>query len=126
MGRNQIIQLHRNLYLTGLIILRDSLLVGAGFYVRYVSLPKPRTLSRYFDVTLVTAQLAPTFISKCNTSVQLCLTFGTLGVKVALTSITTVASAISYIYARKSTYRILKAKKTKLKPVQQKPRSEGG
>lgn len=129
------------IYLTGLIILRDSLLVGAGFYVRYVSLPKPRTLSRYFDVTLVTAQLAPTFISKCNTSVQLCLTFGTLGVKVldltteatpvleamwALTSITTVASAISYIYARKSTYRILKAKKTKLKPVQQKPRSEGG
>lgn len=70
-------------YLTGLIILRDMLLVSAGFYIRYISLPKPRTLSRYFDASLATAQLAPTFISKCNTLVQLCLTFGTLGVKVA-------------------------------------------
>ncbi|KAL1461203.1 hypothetical protein WDU94_013122 [Cyamophila willieti] len=117
-------------YLTGLIILRDILLVGAGFYVRYISLPKPRTLSRYFDVSLATVQLAPTFISKCNTSVQLFLTFGTLGVSVfdltdkampvmeamwALTAFTTVASAISYIYARNTTYRILHSTQPKVK-----------
>lgn len=117
-------------YLTGLIILRDSLLVSAGFYIRYISLPKPRTLSRYFDVSLATAQLEPTFISKLNTLIQLFLTFGTLGVKVmnlteeampvmeamwALTGVTTVASAISYAYARNTTFKILQKSKRKTK-----------
>uniref|UniRef100_A0A8D8Y8X4 cardiolipin synthase (CMP-forming) n=1 Tax=Cacopsylla melanoneura TaxID=428564 RepID=A0A8D8Y8X4_9HEMI len=128
-------------YLTGLIILRDILLVGAGFYVRYISLPKPRTLSRYFDVSLATAQLAPTFISKCNTSVQLFLTFGTLGVSVfdmteqtmpvmeaiwALTAFTTVASAISYIYARNTTYKILHTTKPKVKSKPNNSKVDGG
>ncbi|KPJ18117.1 putative cardiolipin synthase [Papilio machaon] len=59
--------------LTLLIIARDVALVAAGFVIRYKSLPPPRTLSRYFDVTHATAQLAPTFISKVNTAIQLLL-----------------------------------------------------
>ena len=39
-----------------------------------------KTFRRYFDVTLVTAQLAPTVISKYNTAVQLLLVGTTLGV----------------------------------------------
>nr|CAD7575500.1 unnamed protein product [Timema californicum] len=111
--------------LTGTIIARDLLLVGAGFYIRYQSLPLPqyylevassrsgatklltasyrklattylathminlfgtfqseRTLSRYFDVTYATAQLAPTTISKVNTAVQLLMVASTLAAPV--------------------------------------------
>jgi cardiolipin synthase len=68
--------------LTSMIIARDIVLVVAGFIIRYRSLPPPRTLSRYFDVTHATAQLAPTFISKINTGVQLLLVGSTLAAPV--------------------------------------------
>ncbi|RZC42023.1 cardiolipin synthase 1 [Asbolus verrucosus] len=68
--------------LTSMIIARDVILVAAGFVIRYRSLPPPRTLSRYFDVTHATAQLAPTFISKVNTGVQLLLVGSTLAAPV--------------------------------------------
>ncbi|GBO26315.1 putative cardiolipin synthase (CMP-forming), partial [Araneus ventricosus] len=48
--------------LTSLILFRDACLFGAGFYIRYVSLPPPKTLSRYFDMSLITAKLSPTGI----------------------------------------------------------------
>ncbi|PNF36490.1 putative cardiolipin synthase (CMP-forming) [Cryptotermes secundus] len=69
-------------YLTGAIITRDLLLVAAAFCVRYKSLPPPRTLSRYFDVTHATAQLSPTAISKWNTGMQLVLVATTLAAPV--------------------------------------------
>ncbi|CAJ0963328.1 unnamed protein product [Ranitomeya imitator] len=50
--------------LTAMIILRDIALIGAVFYVRYKTLPPPRTLGRYFNPCYATAQLEPTFISK--------------------------------------------------------------
>uniref|UniRef100_A0A1B6LKR0 cardiolipin synthase (CMP-forming) n=1 Tax=Graphocephala atropunctata TaxID=36148 RepID=A0A1B6LKR0_9HEMI len=106
--------------LTGLIITRDVLLVGAGFVIRYQSLPPPRTLSRYFDVTHATAQLAPTFISKVNTMVQLLTVACTLAAPVfdylehpalyalwCTTAGTTVASAASYLLT-KNTFKFLK------------------
>ncbi|KAF5270896.1 hypothetical protein FQR65_LT17768 [Abscondita terminalis] len=70
------------LALTGLIITRDALLMSAGFIIRYRSLPPPRTIGRYFDVTHATAQLAPTLISKINTGVQLLLVGSTLAAPV--------------------------------------------
>ncbi|XP_074027425.1 cardiolipin synthase isoform X1 [Leptinotarsa decemlineata] len=110
-------------FLTGLIIARDVILVMAGFVIRYKSLPPPRTLSRYFDVSHATAQLAPTFISKVNTGVQLLLVGSTLSAPVFhyvghpfleylwfATGATTVAAALSYILS-KDTYRILKKHK---------------
>lgn len=108
------------LWLTGMILFRDVFLIGAGFVIRYISLPQPRTLSRYFDVTHATAQLAPTFISKVNTAVQLAAVATTLGAPIwsyvdhpylhalwYLTGFTTVAAALSYI-VNKDTYKILK------------------
>ncbi|XP_044729789.1 probable cardiolipin synthase (CMP-forming) [Chrysoperla carnea] len=108
------------LLLTEMIIARDLLLVGAGFVIRFISLPKPRTLSRYFDASHVTAELAPTFISKVNTAVQLTLVATTLAAPVfgfvdhtALhvlwytTGFTTLTSALSYVFS-KNTYKVLR------------------
>lgn len=108
--------------LTALIITRDVSLAGAAFYIRYMSLPPPRTLTRYFDVTHATAQLAPTTISKFNTVVQLLTVAITLTASAfnftdhpivpccwGLTAATTIASAVSYVIS-KNTYKILKTK----------------
>ncbi|KAJ8944947.1 hypothetical protein NQ318_013095 [Aromia moschata] len=105
--------------LTGMIIARDVILVTAGFVIRYRSLPPPKTLSRYFDVTHATAQLAPTFISKVNTGIQLILVGSTLAAPVFhyvghpvleylwyITGVTTIAAGLSYILSR-DTYKIL-------------------
>jgi len=107
--------------LTALIVARDCGLIGAGFYVRYASLPPPRTLGRYFDVTLKTAQLAPMRISKYNTALQLVLAATSLAVPAFdlscndilpilwyVTGTTTVISGLSYVWFAKNTYRILK------------------
>lgn len=109
--------------LTGAIITRDCFLVAAAFYVRYKSLPPPKTLSRYFDVTHATAQLSPTEISKWNTGMQLLLVASTLAAPVFdyvdhpvlhvmwyVTAGTTFASAMSYLIS-KNTYKFLKPKK---------------
>ncbi|CAH1637662.1 unnamed protein product [Spodoptera littoralis] len=110
------------LSLTLLIVSRDVALVTAAFVIRYMSLPPPRTLSRYFDVTHATAQLAPTFISKVNTAIQLLLVGTTLASPVfgfvdhpalqalcGVTAASTVVSAISYLVS-KDTYKFLKNK----------------
>ncbi|XP_055381072.1 probable cardiolipin synthase (CMP-forming) [Condylostylus longicornis] len=108
------------IWLSGIMITRDIILITAGFIIRYISLPSPRTLLRYFDATQVTAQLEPTFISKVNTVVQL-LTIGfSLGAPIwnyadhislqglwYLTGATTAAAAISYL-TNKNTFKILK------------------
>ncbi|XP_023940000.2 probable cardiolipin synthase (CMP-forming) [Bicyclus anynana] len=108
--------------LTLLIVARDIALVAAGFVIRYISLPPPKTLSRYFDVTHATAQLAPTLVSKINTAIQLLLVGTTLASPVfgyvdhpalqalcALTAASTVVSALSYLVS-KDTYKVLKKK----------------
>ena len=47
-----------------LIISRDVALVAATALIRYQTLPKPKTLNRYFDFGLVSVKLNPTWISK--------------------------------------------------------------
>ncbi|XP_050439464.1 probable cardiolipin synthase (CMP-forming) [Adelges cooleyi] len=107
------------IHLTGLIILRDLFLIGAAFHIRYISIPKPITFYKFFDVTNSNVQLAPTFISKVNTTVQLLMVCATLAAPVFdfvdhptlkalwwLTTATTISSAISYIIHRKNTYKI--------------------
>ncbi|XP_015272974.1 PREDICTED: cardiolipin synthase (CMP-forming) isoform X2 [Gekko japonicus] len=68
--------------LTSMIVVRDIALIAAVFYVRYRTLPPPRTLSRYFNPCYATAQLKPTFISKMNTVVQLILVAASLAAPV--------------------------------------------
>ncbi|OXC67995.1 hypothetical protein AYX13_03448 [Cryptococcus neoformans] len=56
-----------------LIVGRDVALSLSAFYFRFISLPKPRTLQRYFDFSIPSAQVTPTKISKINTLLQLIL-----------------------------------------------------
>lgn len=109
------------LWLAVTILFRDVFLIAAAFVIRYRSLPPThRTLAKYFDATHVTAQLAPTFISKVNTAVQLFAVAATLGAPVwnyidhpalhglwYLTGATTFAAAVSYM-VKKDTYRYFK------------------
>lgn len=114
------------LWLTSMIVFRDLFLIAAAFVIRYRSLPKDqRTLTKYFDATNVTAQLAPTFISKVNTVVQLFTIGASLGAPIFnyvdhsmlynlwyLTGVTTFAAALSYVTQRKNTYKyLIKTKK---------------
>ncbi|VDP03032.1 unnamed protein product [Soboliphyme baturini] len=47
-----------------LVVGRDVLLVIWGAYVRYISLPAPRRLRKFFDPTLPTVQIEASLISK--------------------------------------------------------------
>ncbi|XP_055323181.1 probable cardiolipin synthase (CMP-forming) isoform X2 [Sitodiplosis mosellana] len=107
-------------WLCGLIIFRDLFLIIAGFVIRYISLPSPRTLTRYFDATHVTAKLKPTLISKVNTAVQLTTIAASLAAPVYglldhstlvcmwyFTGVTTAAAATSYIFS-KDTYQLIR------------------
>ncbi|XP_075452122.1 cardiolipin synthase (CMP-forming) [Ascaphus truei] len=109
--------------LTIMIILRDLVLISAVFYVRYKTLPPPRTVSKYFNPCYATAQLKPTLISKVNTAVQLILVAASLAAPVfnfvdsiylqtlwCITAITTAASAYSYYHYGQETVKILNNK----------------
>ncbi|XP_031630837.1 probable cardiolipin synthase (CMP-forming) [Contarinia nasturtii] len=111
-------------WLCGMIIFRDVFLIIAGFVIRYISLPPPRTLSRYFDATHVTAKLKPTLISKLNTVVQLTtitaslaapsyglLAHSTLVCMWYFTGLTTAAAATSYIVLSKDTFELIRNRK---------------
>ncbi|PAV19682.1 phosphatidyl synthase [Pyrrhoderma noxium] len=56
-----------------IILGRDVLLVLTAFYVRYKSLPSPKTFRRYWDLSIPSAEVHPTTISKVNTALQLLL-----------------------------------------------------
>lgn len=107
-------------WLAGTVLFRDVFLLAAGFVIRYISLPPPKTLTRYFDATYVTAQLEPTLVSKINTGVQLATIGISLGAPIwnyighpallglwYLTGTTTVAAALSYIL-NKNTFKIIR------------------
>lgn len=122
--------------LTGLIIYRDTAIIAAASYLRYCSLPAPRTVLRYFDATHATIQLAPTGISKLNTALQLTLITAALATPVfgvpspeittvlwGLTIGTTFASGLSYIFSN-NTYKVLG--EMKALGEQQQPTEEKG
>lgn len=50
----------------------------AAIYYRYASLPPPKTLVRYWDFSIPSAEVHPTIISKYNTFLQLILIGSTL------------------------------------------------
>ncbi|KAL1413003.1 hypothetical protein Q8F55_000752 [Vanrija albida] len=99
---------------------RDLALSLWAFYLRYKSIPPPRTLRRYFDVSMPSAEVQPTQISKINTALQLLLmgfttisplitAFPTDGILQALqwtVAGTTIWSGFSYVGA--SGYKFLK------------------
>lgn len=59
---------------TATVILgRDVILAISAVWWRWISLPPPKTMSRYWDFSLPSAEVHPTEISKINTLLQLCL-----------------------------------------------------
>lgn len=115
------------LYLTGLIFTRDLILLSCGGYIRYLSIPKPRTIGQFFDLRLATVQISPTFLSKLNTAIQLIfIAYSLLITCVDLnlfvnnlvyfdyfckfTALSTIVSGLSYLFT-KDTYKFRKLNK---------------
>lgn len=61
------------LWLAVIILGRDVALAMSAIYFRWISLPPPKTMARYWDFSLPSAEVYPTEISKINTLLQLCL-----------------------------------------------------
>ena len=59
------------LWIAGIILGRDVALAISAIYFRWISLPPPKTMSRYWDFSLPSAEVHPTNISKVNTALQL-------------------------------------------------------
>ncbi|KAJ3476543.1 hypothetical protein NLI96_g11087 [Meripilus lineatus] len=110
-----------------IILGRDVLLSLSAFYIRYTSLPQPKTWTRYWDFSIPSAEVHPTAISKVNTALQLLLMGTTtisplipadisLGLQALqwIVGTTTVWSGASYIFS-KDAVKIV-ASKTGLKP----------
>ncbi|KAI6188861.1 Cardiolipin synthase [Aphelenchoides besseyi] len=57
--------------LTGIVFLRDFLLLFGAFRHRYLILEPPRTIRRYFNPSVSSIEIQPTFASKLNTVLQL-------------------------------------------------------
>lgn len=74
------------LWLAVLILGRDAGLGVAAIYYRWVSLPPPKTLARYWDFSLPSAEVRPTTISKYNTFLQLVLMAATTAAPVLATA----------------------------------------
>ncbi|KAK9450909.1 CDP-alcohol phosphatidyltransferase-domain-containing protein [Limtongia smithiae] len=99
---------------------RDFLLGLSAIYYRYISLPPPKTMQRYWDFSIPSAEVHPTTISKYNTALQMALLGATLLKPLALAqmepatqalalqaiggleytvAITTILSGISYVFS---------------------------
>lgn len=109
-------------WLAAIILGRDVGLGIAAIYYRWISLPPPKTFTRYWDFSLPSAEVRPTTISKYNTFLQLGLMgatmvtpFLSMDVGAAMTAFqylvatTTVWSGLSYVFS-KDAVRILSHK----------------
>ncbi|KAI1102587.1 hypothetical protein F4804DRAFT_312725 [Jackrogersella minutella] len=112
-------------WLAAIILGRDVGLGIAAIYYRWISLPPPKTFTRYWDFSLPSAEVRPTTISKYNTFLQLGLMgatmvtpFLTVDVGLAMTAFqylvatTTVWSGLSYVFS-KDAVKILSQNKDK-------------
>ncbi|KAE9399310.1 hypothetical protein BT96DRAFT_1019630 [Gymnopus androsaceus JB14] len=111
-----------------LILGRDVLLSLSAFYIRYTSLPPPKTFSRYWDFGIPSAEVHPTDISKVNTGLQLLL-MGTTTISPLLpwaidgpltglqwiVATTTIWSGLSYVFS-KNAYRVVSDKSKQTPP----------
>ncbi|KAK2749462.1 hypothetical protein FQN57_006396 [Myotisia sp. PD_48] len=69
----QIIILDVIVWLAAIILARDVGLGFAAIYYRWISLPPPKTMARYWDFSLPSAEVKPTGVSKVNTALQVLL-----------------------------------------------------
>ncbi|KAF6802099.1 cdp-diacylglycerol-glycerol-3-phosphate 3-phosphatidyltransferase, partial [Colletotrichum sojae] len=100
-------------WLASIILGRDVGLAISAIYYRWISLPPPKTFTRYWDFSLPSAEVRPTTISKYNTFLQLALVGLTTAAPVMtydlsaqltimqyVVATTTVWSGASYIYSK--------------------------
>ncbi|KAJ2359463.1 hypothetical protein GGF43_000082 [Coemansia sp. RSA 2618] len=112
------------------IVGRDIALSLAAVFIRWATLPAPKTWRRYFDLSIPSVEVRPTMVSKCNTVLQLVLMAATLAAPVfgvpvdafglqALqwaTGATTVASGVGYLVSKDAVHRLTKAEVAKRIP----------
>uniref|UniRef100_A0A093VCD7 Putative CDP-alcohol phosphatidyltransferase class-I family protein C22A12.08c n=1 Tax=Talaromyces marneffei PM1 TaxID=1077442 RepID=A0A093VCD7_TALMA len=98
---------------------RDVGLSISAIYYRWISLPPPKTMARYWDFSLPSAEVKPTAISKVNTALQLLLVGSSIALPVIpaslagawglydglvglqyLVAATTVWSGLGYLFAQ--------------------------
>ncbi|TDL23584.1 hypothetical protein BD410DRAFT_786825 [Rickenella mellea] len=112
--------------LAAIILGRDVLLSLSAFYIRYTSLPSPKTFTRYWDFSIPSAEVRPTSISKINTALQLllmgCTTISPLiaiDVQLLLRALqwtvatTTLWSGLSYVFSNDAVRVISQSRKEK-------------
>ncbi|KAI9456752.1 hypothetical protein F5148DRAFT_366439 [Russula earlei] len=113
--------------LATIIVGRDLLLALSAFYIRYTSLPNPKTFRRYWDFSLPSAEVRPATISKVNTALQLLLLGSTTispllpGAAVGFglylkglqwtVAITTIWSGVSYVFSKDAVHIVSNAHK---------------
>ncbi|KII85947.1 hypothetical protein PLICRDRAFT_165528 [Plicaturopsis crispa FD-325 SS-3] len=115
--------------LAAIILGRDVILSLSAFYIRYTSLPHPKTFSRYWDFSIPSAEVRPTTISKVNTALQLVLmgttTIGPIlpfelgialqGLQLTVAA-TTIWSGFSYLFAKDAVRVLSEVRKNKEPP----------
>ncbi|KAI0664229.1 CDP-alcohol phosphatidyltransferase-domain-containing protein [Cubamyces menziesii] len=115
--------------LAAIILGRDVLLSLSAFYIRYITLPPPKTFTRYWDFSIPSAEVRPTGISKVNTALQLLLMGVTtvspilpFEISAPLQALqwvvagTTIWSGASYVFAKDGFRVISSASTTKTRP----------
>jgi phosphatidylglycerophosphate synthase len=85
-------------WLAGIILGRDVGLGIAAIYYRWISLPPPKTLSRYWDFSLPSAEVHPTNISKYNTALQLALIGATAAMPLLTLDVSAAMTAMQYVF----------------------------
>ncbi|KAH6684449.1 cardiolipin synthetase [Halenospora varia] len=86
-------------WLAAIILGRDVGLGIAAIYYRWISLPPPKTFSRYWDFSLPSAEVHPTTISKYNTALQLALIGATTAIPLVTVDVTTAMTTMQYLVA---------------------------
>ncbi|KAL7627138.1 hypothetical protein AAE478_003914 [Parahypoxylon ruwenzoriense] len=86
-------------WLAAIILGRDVGLGIAAIYYRWISLPPPKTFTRYWDFSLPSAEVRPTTISKYNTFLQLGLMGSTMVVPLLSADVGGLMSAFQYLVA---------------------------
>ena len=87
---------YRTVWVAALILGRDVGLGIAAIYYRWISLPPPKTFTRYWDFSLPSAEVRPTTISKYNTFLQLALVGTTTAAPLVGADMTSMLSALQY------------------------------
>ncbi|VUC23298.1 unnamed protein product [Clonostachys rosea] len=86
-------------WLAVIILGRDVGLAISAIYYRWISLPPPKTFSRYWDFSLPSAEVHPTTISKYNTVLQVGLIGITTAAPLITADISSALTIMQYIVA---------------------------